>query len=113
MSRDPRDTSGTRTDSITPAQVEWLVEEAERIGFYALPKVIADDSTLCPLRATDHPTATVTLYLDDSAHTVVDYQGCYASHDRGVAPTVQQLRRFETEIDSVAGVSPRALPASR
>ena len=113
VSRDPGDTSGTKADSITRSRVEWLLSEAERIGFYSLPKVIADDSTLCPLRATDHPTATVTIYRDDSAHTVVDYQGCYASHDLGVTPKVQQLRRFEAEIDSVAGASRWARPASR
>jgi hypothetical protein len=113
VSRDPGDTSDTKTDSITRSQVEWLLDEAERIGFYSLPKVIADDSTLCPLRATDHPTATVTIYRNDSAHTVVDYHGCYASHDLAVAPKVQQLRRFEVEIDSVAGVSRWVRPASR
>jgi hypothetical protein len=113
ISRDPADTAGTKTDSIARSQVEWLVDEAERIGFYSLPKVIADDSTLCPLRATDHPTATVTMYLEDSTHTVVDYQGCYTSHDRGLAPKVQELRRFEAEIDSIAGVRIRTRAASR
>ncbi|HET7550477.1 MAG TPA: DUF6438 domain-containing protein [Gemmatimonadaceae bacterium] len=113
VSRDSGDASGTKTDSIARSQVEWLLGEAERIGFYSLPEVIADDSTLCPLRATDHPTATVTIYRDDSAHTVVDYHGCYASHDLAVAPKVQQLRRFEAEIDSIAGVSRWVRPASR
>lgn len=113
VSRDPRDTSGTKTDSITRSQVEWLLSEAERIGFYSLPKVIADDSTLCPLRATDHPTATVTIYRDDSAHTVVDYQGCYASHDLAVVPRLEQLRRLEVEIDSIAQSSRWVRPASR
>jgi hypothetical protein len=75
--------------------------------------VIADDSTLCPLRATDHPTATVTIFRQDSAHTVVDYHGCYASHDLDVVPQVKQLRRLEAEIDSVARSSRWMRPASR
>ena len=90
-----------------------MLEEAERLGFYALPRMIAEDSTLCPLRATDHPTATVTISRGDSARTVVDYHGCYASHDLDVAPKVEQLRRFEVEIDSVARSSRWVRPASR
>ena len=113
ISRNPGDTTGTRTDSIAPSQVEWLLGEAERTDFYSLPRVIADDSTLCPLRATDHPTATLTIFRQDSAHTVVDYHGCYADHDLGIAPRVEQLRRLEVAIDSVAQSSRWVRPASR
>ena len=113
VSRNPGDTVGMKTDSIAPSDVAWLLGEAERLGFYALPATIAKDSTLCPLRATDHPTATVTISLGDSAHSVVDYHGCYASHDLDVVPRVKQLRRFEIEIDSVARSGRWARPASR
>ncbi len=113
ISRNPGDTSGTKTDSITPSQVEWLVGEAKRLGFYSLPTVIADDSTLCPLRATDHPTATLTIFRRDSTHTVVDYHGCYAGHDLGTAPRIERLRRLEAAVDSVAGSSRWVRPASR
>jgi hypothetical protein len=113
VSRNPGDTSGLKTDSLRQEQVAWLVEEATRLGFFTLPEVIADDSTLCPLRATDHPTATVTIFRQDSAHTVVDYHGCYASHDLDVVPQVKQLRRLEAEIDSVARSSRWMRPASR
>lgn len=113
VSRNPGDTAGMKTDSIAPSDVTWLLGEAERLGFYALPATIATDSTLCPLRATDHPTATVTISRPHSAHTVVDYHGCYASHDLGVVPRVKQLRRFEVEIDSVARSSRWVRPARR
>jgi len=103
-SRNPGDTAGAKTDSIAPARVAWLAREVERLGFFSLPPVIADDSTLCPLRATDHPTATVTVFREDSTHEVVDYHGCYVSHDLTIAPPVRELRQLETEIDSVAGV---------
>lgn len=112
-SRNPRDTLRTETDSIAPSEVAWLLEEAERLGFYALPETIAEDSTLCPLRATDHPAATVTIFREDSTHTVVDYHGCYASHDLGVVPRLEQLRRLEVEIDSVTRSSRWVRPASR
>jgi hypothetical protein len=113
ISRNPDDSSGTKTDSVAPSQVEWLVGEAERLGFYSLPTVIADDSTLCPLRATDHPTATLSIFRADSIHTVVDYHGCYTDHDLGTAAPVEQLRRLEVEVDSVAGSSRWVKPASR
>jgi hypothetical protein len=112
-SRNSGDSARIETDSIVPSEVAWLLEEAERLGFYALPAKIAEDSTLCPLRATDHPTATVTLSRNDSAHTVVDYHGCYASHDLAVVPRLEQLRRLEVEIDSVAQSSRWVGPASR
>lgn len=113
LSRNPGDTSGVRTDSIEPSAVERLLREAERIGFDSLPAVIADDSTLCPLRATDHPTTTVAIFRGDSAHTVVDYHGCYATHDLGIVPQLGELRRLEVEIDSVTRSSRWVRPASR
>lgn len=112
-SRNPGDSTGTRTDSISPGQVAGLVQEARRLGFFTLPPVIADDSTLCPLRATDHPTATLTIFGADSTQQVVDYHGCYSDHDRAVASRVRQLRQLEMRMDSVAGSSRWARPAER
>lgn len=113
VSRNPGDTAGVKKDSIRPEQVAWIVSEATRLGFFTLPEVIADDSTLCPLRATDHPTAIVSLFSVDSTHTVVDYHGCYASYDLGIVPQIRQLRRLEVEIDSIARSSRWVRPASR
>ncbi|HEX5436463.1 MAG TPA: DUF6438 domain-containing protein [Gemmatimonadaceae bacterium] len=101
-SRDPGDVIRMATDTIPAARFEWLVREAHRIGFGKLPAVIAHDSSLCPVRATDQSTATVTIVRADSMHRVVDYHGCYAGTDLSVVPAVGELRHFESEIDSVA-----------
>lgn len=111
-SRNPRDTARVESDAIRPDQVHWLVQEAERIGFFTLPSVIADDRALCPSLATDHPTATVTIFRADSASRVVDYHGCYAGTDLSVAPPVGQLRHFESQIDSVAKSERWTTPAT-
>lgn len=113
VSHNPDDTTGVRTDTIAPAQVAWLVRESGRLDFFALPPVIADDSTLCPLRATDHPGATVTISRGDSTHRVVDYLGCYADHDLAVNQRVRQLRSLEVKIDSIAHSSRWVKPATR
>lgn len=112
-SHNPGDSTGTKTDSIQPAQLAWLLDEATRIGFFALPEVIADDSTLCSLRATDRPTTTVTIFRADSTHKVVDCHGCYAAHDLAVTASIEKLRSFENEIDSVAQSSRWIRPATR
>ena len=98
--RTPSGSAGVVTDSVTPAQFVWLVQRAGRIGLAQLPPVIADDRTLCPVQATDHPTVTVSLF-GDSTVTVVDYRGCYAGTDLSVAVPLAQLRHFEMQIDSV------------
>jgi hypothetical protein len=97
-----RGDSTVASDSLAPSAVAWLGGEAERVGFFALPPVIAQDSTLCSARATDHPTATVTIFHADAARQVVDYHGCYTGRNLSVAPAVARLRHFEEQIDSVA-----------
>lgn len=92
-----------RADTIAPRSVAWLASEAHRAGFYALPRDIARDKELCPMAATDQSTATVTIFHAESAHSVVDYHGCYMGHDLSVASPLPRLRRFENAIDSVAG----------
>lgn len=98
----PRDSSLTFADSIAPDQVSWLVQQADRIGLAKLPPVIAEDSSLCTVRATDHPTVTVALYRPGATRRVVDYRGCYAGPDLSVAAPLARLRRFTGQIDSVA-----------
>ena len=92
-----------RADTIAPRSVAWLAGEAHRAGFYSLPREIVRDKSLCPMPATDHPTATVTIFRGDSTHSVVDYSGCYTGHDLTVAAPLIAMRRFENAIDSVAG----------
>lgn len=89
-------------NALSPAQFSWLIDRATQIGFASLPSVIMSDSSLCPARATDHPTATVAIFAADSMRRVVDYLGCYTDTGRSVAPTVAGLRHFERQIDSVS-----------
>ena len=105
VSRVPRDSNRTMLDSIAPASVTWLVQQADRIGLAKLPSVIADDSTLCTVRATDHPTVTVAVYRGGSETRVVDYLGCYAAPDLSVAAPLARLRHFTAQIDSVANTA--------
>lgn len=99
--------------SLTRAQFAWLVDAAARSGFFALPPVIAGSRELCPLRATDHPTVTVTIFRPDSAVSVVDYHGCYTDTNLGAAPAVRTLRHFENQIDSIARTKRWLTPAVR
>jgi uncharacterized protein DUF6438 len=92
-----------RGDTISPRDFQSLIREAHRIGFFSLPQDIAADRTLCPMKATDHPTVTVTIFRADSAHQVVDYRGCYAGTDLSVTSALGALHRFESAVDSVAG----------
>lgn len=99
----PRGDTVQRVDTVAPRSFAYLVSEARRSGFFNLPTDIVADTTLCAARATDHPTATVTVFRGDSTHTVVDYQGCYMSPALGTAPALRPLRLLESAIDSVAG----------
>ena len=98
----PRDTTPVRQTAIPPDMIDVLVQQAQRIGFFSLPPVIAQDKALCPMAATDHATATVTIFRGDSTTKVVDYLGCYAGTDLSVTPALQRLRMLEAHIDSVA-----------
>jgi hypothetical protein len=110
-SRNPGDSGRTATDSVPPAVVAELLVEAEALGFFGLPDEIAADSSLCPDRATDHPTATVTIHRSAGMKRVEDYGGCYAATDHSVVPVVRRLRAFETAIDSAAGSARWVRPA--
>lgn len=92
-----------RRDTIAPRAFQSLVRDAHRIGFFTLPRDIAADRTLCPMKATDNPTVTVTIFRADSTHQVVDYRGCYAGTDLTVTSRLSALHRFENAADSVAG----------
>ena len=103
VSQNRGDSARVERDSISPGIVRWLRDEAGRQGVLELPPVIADDRSLCPDHATDHPTAIVSMFGGDRVHRVTDYHGCFLSRDHATAPAVQRLRRFEAEIDSVTG----------
>lgn len=93
-SRNPQDSGRTAADTVPPATILTLLREAESLGFFELPDVIADDRQLCPDRATDHHTATVTIYRAAGLKRVEDYRGCYARRDHSVVPVIGRLRAF-------------------
>jgi len=113
-SRNPGDSAQTADDSVPPGAVADLLAHAERAGFFQLPERPADDSALCPHRATDHPTVTVAVYAGARTKQVEDYTGCHVSVDPPrVAERLLGLRAFEAAIDSVAGSGRWVRPARR
>lgn len=104
QSRTPADT--TRGVAQTqPGTLAKLVARARAIGFYALPEDISSDSALCSARATDHPSATITIFEAGKQSRVVHYHGCRLATDHSVPPQLQALTAFEVAIDSAAGSS--------
>lgn len=104
QSRTPGDTT-RGAGQIQPGTLAALVARARAIGFYALPADIAADSALCSARATDHPSATTTIFEAGKQFRVVHYHGCRLATDHSIAPQLQALTAFEIVIDSAAGSS--------
>jgi hypothetical protein len=112
-SRNPGDNGRAGLDTVSAATLSSLVLRARDVGFFQLPSEIAADSVLCRNRATDHSSVVVTVFAKESVTRVDDYQGCFGTTGRGVAPQLSRLRAFETEIDSVLNSSRWVRPASR
>lgn len=100
---DPRDTASASVSSTAPSTLTFLSARARAIGFFDLPVEIARDPELCPNRATDMPTAIITIFVSDSATSVSDYHGCFIGRDLSAPPRLVRLRDFEAEIDSILG----------
>lgn len=81
--------------TVTVGAFDELVADAGRIGFWQLPDRI-QGSSLCQVMMTDLPTATVTVFARGRSKAVEDYHGCHGG-------PLEDLRRFEQRIDSVAG----------
>lgn len=109
----PGDSARAASDTISRETFESFVAQAESIGFFTLPDTIANDNALCPLRATDHPTAAVTVYRGAGNKHVVDYHGCVAQPDRSTTPVITALRALEARVDSIAGSDRWVKPATR
>ncbi|HKY98537.1 MAG TPA: DUF6438 domain-containing protein [Gemmatimonadaceae bacterium] len=103
-SRNPTD-STTASDSIDVISFERIMGKAQEIEFLKLPDLISDNPLFCPTKWTDHPTATITIFMKAGVKAVEDYHGCKW------AP--EGLREFEREIDQVARSSRWVKPASR
>lgn len=108
--RSPRD-STRATARVAPATLGALVDRARRAGFFALPVRISGDPTLCPRRATDHPTVYLTIFAADTAHRVEDYHGCRTDDD--AASPLVALRALEVAVDSATGSSRWVRPSPR
>jgi hypothetical protein len=85
------------TDSIPEREFIGLMSSALYANFMALPDRIADDVRFCTMKATDHPTAIVTIFMSGQTKRVEDYHGCTW------APAA--LRDFENIIDKAANSS--------
>ena len=112
-SRNPGDESRRVADTVAAATFPALISRARSIGFFDLPSTIADDSVLCRNRATDHPTAIVTIFTKAQTKQVEDYRGCFETVEHEVLPPIARLRSFEVEIDSILGSSRWVRPAGR
>jgi putative acetyltransferase len=90
-------------DSIAPSAFQGMVSQIEAAGFDSFPSETRQDSTLCAMEATDHPTSVITLYRPSGAKAVRDYTGCYAaSGDERTAARLATLRQLDELVDSTA-----------
>lgn len=112
-SRNPGDTARRGRDTVSAGTLALLAAIADSLGFEALPDTVANSGALCPDKATDHPTATVTIFRGAQSKHVVDYRGCFAASDHTTVPVVGRLRLFEASIDSLAGARRWVQPARR
>jgi hypothetical protein len=97
-------------DSISPERVSFLGDEAQRIGFHALPNRV-QGTELCAVQATDHSPVTVTIFRASGVKRVEDYLGCHNQTDGSDLPALALLRAFEDSIDAVAATSRWTRPA--
>jgi hypothetical protein len=103
-SRARADSGRTHEGRMSAAAFAELVAGADSMGFFTFPARIAEDPALCGIRATDHPTATVTIHRATGTHSVEDYHGCHGPADApAIRERLQRLRAWESVIDSVAG----------
>lgn len=92
---------------VPDAVMDSLGRQALAGGFFALPPSTSGDPTLCPLRATDHPSVTVRLVQGTHRTEVVHYTGCFVSADpRRRAPPAEALMALADAIDAAAGIAP-------
>jgi hypothetical protein len=91
-SLDPGD-ARTATDVLPHNAFGRLAQRAEELNFDALPETMIG-TQFCTARATDFPSAIVTIFRTAYVKRVVDYQGCF--------PGPTALRRFAQAIDSTA-----------
>jgi hypothetical protein len=119
-SRNPGDAMSA-TDRRPPETIATLLQAAAHAGFFALPKRVADDRVLCPLHATNMPSATITVFSANGLSEVEHYYGCMVRLNDttasrapyGMHPTIQHLYTLASQIDSVLDSQRWVRPASR
>jgi hypothetical protein len=108
-------------DSVAPAEHDTIPEtaaaellaRAREIGFFALPDEITPaNSAACPLAATDHPSAIITIAIGDTVKRVNHYHGCHAQQGEHLGDAYPALTALESAIDSAVQVT-RWLPPQR
>jgi hypothetical protein len=100
-------------DTIPENATAGLLAQARAIGFFALPDEITPaNSAACPLVATDHPSAIVTIAIGDMVKRVNHYHGCHAQQGDHLGDAYPALTAFEAAIDSAVRVI-RWLPPPR
>jgi hypothetical protein len=104
VSRNREDSGRMGIGQVASTVLDSLYTRAIRIGFFALPDTLMADSTYCAQRATDMPSATVTIVTDSGAKSVVDYHGCFAKLP-AATEKLNELRAFEAAIDTLTGSS--------
>lgn len=109
-----RSSPGPRTagSRLAPGTFERLERRADRSGFYAMPREVRSDSTLCPTWRSDAATVTIAVYSRSKSTRVTIDEGCMRASGEGHVPKVQALLEFAAAIDSVAGTR-RWLPRDR
>lgn len=105
-STNPRDsTIAPQSDSIAAERGSALLAKARDIGFFELPDEIDPaHPDACPVVATDHPSAIVTIAVGDTVKRVNHYHGCYVQRGGDHTDAYPDLTAFEAAIDSAAQV---------
>lgn len=94
---------------VADSTLDRLAAQARASGFYALPARTESDSTLCAMRATDHPYVTIRIVQGGTPTEVTDYTGCYQGGDPPRrAPALHALTMLAAAIDAAAGTSASA-----
>ena len=103
VSRNADDSGRTATDSVSAQTYIQLLNRAQEGQLLDLPDRIEGDPRFCAVRATDFPTATVTIFMPGLIKRVEDDHGC--------AWTPAALRDFERAVDQVLGSERWVRPA--
>src|SRR2546430_14613651 len=88
---------GLATDHISAADFRQLVNEFDKINYFALPDEYKPGSPVCPQRITDLPSANSSIHLKGKFKSVEHYYGC------GNSGALPKLTALESKIDEVAG----------